>query len=148
VADETAAKEAVNTALMAAPAEYADLERTAVSVCRELEGEIAVSGSSVISRLRALGGRIAEHAKSTFRLGVLRALVVALTHYIMDLQKVSSGYVVPNDADADAASAVMDDADAATEEFAVVLAEKLEADIPPIAEFDAVADPQRGDDNL
>ena len=148
MADETAAKEAVNTALMAAQAEYADLERTAVSVCQELEGEGAVSGSSVISRLRALGGRIAEHAKSTFRLGVLQALAVASTHYIMDLQKVSSGYVVPNDADADAASAIMDDADAAAEEFATALAEKLEADIPPIAEFDAVADPQRGDDNL
>jgi len=51
VADETAAKEAVNTALMAAQAEYADLERTAVSVCQELEGEGAVFGSSVISRL-------------------------------------------------------------------------------------------------
>ena len=44
-----------------------------------------MSGSSVISRLRALGGRIAEHAKSTFRLGVLRALAMASTHYIMDL---------------------------------------------------------------
>ena len=148
MADETAAKEAVNTALMAAQAEYTDLERTAVSVCQELEGEGVVSGSSVISRLRALGGQIAEHAKSTFRLGVLRALAVASTHYIMDIQRVSSGYVVPNDADADAASAVMDLADAAAEEFAVVLAEKLEADIPPIAEFDAIVDPLRGDDNL
>jgi len=68
-----------------------------VSVCQELEGEGAVSGSSVISRLRALGGRIAEHAKSTFRLGVLRALAVASTHYLMDLQRVSSGYVVPQE---------------------------------------------------
>ena len=83
---------------MAAQAEYADLERTTVSVFQELEGEGAVSGSSVISRLRALGGRITEHAKNTFRLGVLRALAVASTHYIMDLQRVSSGYVVPNDA--------------------------------------------------
>jgi len=131
VADETAAKGAVNTALMAAQAEYADLERTAVSVCQELEGEGAVSGSSVINHLRVLGGRIAEHAKSTFRLGVLRALAVASTHYIMDLQRVSSGYVVPTDADADAASAIMDDAAAAAEEFAAVLAAKLEADIPP-----------------
>ena len=71
-----------------------------------------MSGSSVISRLRALGGRIAEHAKSTFRLGVLRALAVASTHYIMDLQRVSSGYVVPNDASPDTASAIMDNADA------------------------------------
>jgi len=148
MADETAAKEAVNTTLMAAQDKYADLERTAVSMCQELEGEGAVSGSSVISRLRVLGGRIAEHAKSTFRLGVLRALAVASTHYIMDLQRVSSGYVVPNDADADTTSAIMDDADAAAEEFATALDRKLEADIPPIAEFDAVADPQRGDDNL
>ena len=107
-----------------------------------------MSGSSMIRRLRALRGRIAKYAKSTFRLGVLRALAVASTHYIMDLQRVSSGYVVPNDADADTASAIMDDTDAAAEEFAAVLAGKLEADIPPIAEFDAAEDPQRGDDNL
>ena len=56
----------------------------------------------------------------------------------------SSGYVVPDDADADAASAIMDDADAAAEEFATVLAGKLEADIPPIAEYDAIEDPQGG----
>ena len=37
MADETAAKEAVGTALMEAQTEYADLERTAVSVCQELE---------------------------------------------------------------------------------------------------------------
>ena len=80
VADESAAKEAVHTALTAAQMEFAELEQTAVSVCQELEGEGAVSGSSVISRLRALGGRIAEHAKSIFRLGVLRALAVASTH--------------------------------------------------------------------
>ena len=78
----------------------------------------------------------------------MQAIAVASTHYIMDLQKVSSRYVVPNDADADAASAIVDDADVATEEFATALAEKLEADIPPIAEFDAVVDPPREDDNL
>ena len=33
MADETAVKEAVNTALMAVQAEYTDLEWTAVSVC-------------------------------------------------------------------------------------------------------------------
>ena len=56
-----------------------------MSMCQELEGEGTVSGSSVISRLRALSGRIAEHAKSTFRLCVIRALVVASMHYLMDL---------------------------------------------------------------
>ena len=62
----------------------------------------------------------------------------------MDLERVSSGYIVPDDADADAASAIMDEADSAVEEFATVLAEKLEADIPPIAEFDTPEDPQGG----
>ena len=60
----------------------------------------------------------------------------------------SSGYVVPTDADVDAASTIMDDVAAAAEEFATVLAAKLEADIPPIAEFDVAEDPQGGDDNL
>ena len=143
MADESAAKEAVHTALTAAQMEFAELEQTTMSVCEELEGG-AVSGSSVISRLRALGDRIAEHAKSTFRLGVLRAVAVPSTHYLMHLQRVSSGYVVPDDADADAASAIMDEADTAAEEFATVLAEKLEADIPPIAEFDGTEDPQGG----
>ena len=73
---------------------------------------------------------------------------MASAHYDMDLPLVSSGYVVPSDASADAASVIMNDADAAVEEFAAALATKLEADIPPIAEFDAVEDPQRGDGNL
>ena len=85
VADETAAKEAVHTALTAAQVEFTELEQTAVSVCQGLEGEGAVSDSSVISRLLALSGRIAEHTKSTFHLGVMRALAVASTHYLMDL---------------------------------------------------------------
>ena len=145
---ETAAKEAVNTTLTAAQDEYAELEQAAVAVCQELEGEGALSGSSVARRLRALGDRVTEHAMSTFRLGVQRALTVASTHYEMDLQLVSSGYVVPTGADADTVSAIMNDADAAVEEFAAALTKKLEADIPTIADFDVVEDPQRGEDNL
>ena len=105
-------------------------------------------GSSVASRLRSLGGRVAKHIKSTFRLVVQRALAVATTHYDMDLERVLSWYVVASSIDADAASAAMDDAAAAVEEFATILAAKLEADIPPIAEFDVAEDPQGGDDNL
>jgi hypothetical protein len=148
VVNETAAKEAANTAFTVAHDEYMKLERTAVAVCQELEGAGAQSGSSVVSRLQVLGGRIAEHAKSTFRLGIQRALAVASTHYAMDLQLVSSGYVVPTGADADTISAIINDADAAIEEFTAALTKKLEADIPPIADFDVVEDPQRGGDNL
>ena len=73
---------------------------------------------------------------------------MASAHYDMDLPLVSSGYVVPTGADVDTASAIMNDADAAVEEFAAALTKKLEADIHPIAEFDAVEDPPRGEDNL
>ena len=66
---------------------------------------------------------------------------MATTHYDLDLARVSSGYVVASGLDADTTSATMKDADAAIEEFANVLAKKLEDDIPPIAEFDAVEDP-------
>ena len=73
---------------------------------------------------------------------------MASTHYDMDLPLVSSGYVFPTGADTDIAAAIMNDADAAVEEFSAALTKKLEADIPPIADFDAVEDPQRGEDNL
>ena len=122
MADETAAKEAVHTALTVAQTEYAELEQTVMAICLELEGEGALSGCSMASRLRLLGGRVAEHIKSTFRLGVQRALAVASTHYDMDLERVSSGYVVASGIGTDAASAAMDDADASVEEFAAILA--------------------------
>ena len=73
---------------------------------------------------------------------------MASTHYDKDLPLVSSGYVIPTGASADAVSAIMNDANAAVEEFTAALTEKLEADIPPIAEFDAVEDLSRGEDNL
>ena len=69
-------------------------------------------------------------------------------HYDKDLPLVSSGYVIPTGADADTVSAIMNDADTAVEEFAAALTKKLEDDILLIAEFDAVEDPQRGEDNL
>jgi hypothetical protein len=49
----------------------------------------------------------------------------------MDLKTVSLGYVVPTDASLDTASAIMNNANTAVEEFATALARKLEADIPP-----------------
>ena len=129
--DETAAKEAVRTVLTATQAEHADLEQTAVAVCQELEGKGASSGSSVASRLRSLGGRVVEHIRSAFRLGVQRTLGVASTHYDMDLVLVSSGFVVVPGVEGDAAAAAMDEADAAVESFAAALSKKLEDDILP-----------------
>ena len=119
-----------------------------MAVCQELEGEGASSGSSVASRLRSLGSRVAEHIKSTFRLGVQRALAVASTHYDMDLKLVSSGYVVAPGVVGDAAAAAMDEADATIEGFAAALSERLEGDLLPDAEDNAAEGPHGGEGNL
>jgi hypothetical protein len=148
VADETTVKEAAQIMLTATQAEHTDLEQIAEAVCQELEGEGASSGSSVASRLRSLGSRVAERIKSAFRLRVQRTLAVALTHYDMNLERVSSGYIVTLCVEADAAMVAMDEADAAVDCFAAALSKKLEDDPLPEAEVDATEDPQGGEGNL
>ena len=51
MADKTSANEAAQVAFTVVQVEHADLEQTAMAVCQELEGEGALSGSSVASRL-------------------------------------------------------------------------------------------------
>ena len=80
MADKTAAKEDIQVAFMSAQAKHEDLERIAVAMCQELEGEGGSSGSSVTSHLRPLGSRVAERLRSAFRLSVQRTLAVASMH--------------------------------------------------------------------
>jgi len=142
VADETSTKEAAQVAFTAAQVEHANLEKTAVAMCQELEGEGASSSSSVASRLRSLGGRVAESIRSSFCLRVQRTLAVASTHYDMNLERVSSGYIVVPGVEGDAAMAAMEEADAA------VLSRKIGDDLRPDVEDDAAEGPQGGGGNL
>jgi hypothetical protein len=148
VADETAAKEAIQVALTLAQVEYEDLERTAVAMCQELEGEGGSSRSSVASCLRSLGGRVVERLRSTFRLGVQRTLAVASTHYDMNLEQVATGYVVTPGVEGDDAVAAMEQADAAVEGFAAALSERLEGDLLLDAEDNTAEGPHGGEGNM
>ena len=74
---------------------------------------------------------MAECIKSAFRLGVQWTLAVASMHYDMNLEQVSSGYVVAPGVYGDAAAAAMDEAAAAVEGFATALSKKLDDDLPP-----------------
>ena len=105
-----------------------------MATCQELEGEVGSSGSSVVNRLRSLGGRVAERLRSTFRLGVQRTLSVASMHYDLNLEQVATGYIVAPSVEGDAAVAAMEQADAAVEGFAAVLSMKLEGDLLPNVE--------------
>ena len=122
VADETAAKEALQVAYSSAQKDLADLEGTAVAVYQELEREGGSSGSSVASRLRSLGGQVAERLKSAFRLGVQRTLGMVST-------RVVTGYVVVPGVEGDDAVAAMEQADATIEGAASALSVLLKGDL-------------------
>ena len=68
--EETAAKEALQVAYSSMQKDYEDLEGATVAACQGLVGEGGSSGSSLASRLRSLGDRVAERLKGALRLGV------------------------------------------------------------------------------
>jgi len=95
-----------------------------------------------------LSGRVTQHLKDAFRLGVQKALGVVSTHYVLDLELVAMGYVVVPGVEGDAAVAAMDQADAAVEGAACSLSVLLEGDLLPDAEDDAVEGPRYREGDL
>jgi hypothetical protein len=103
--------------------ELEELWAAALEICQEVEEGEARAGSSLASRLRALGGYVSQRMRRALHLGVKKALGVVASHYQVDFEAVSSGYVIPvgvvdeeamNRADALAATA----ADMLAEDFA------------------------------
>jgi hypothetical protein len=118
----TTQADAVQTAYNSSQQELEELWAAALEICQEVEEGEAQAGSSLASRLRALGGHVSQRMRRTLHLGVKKALGVVASHYQVDFEAVSSGYVVPvgvkdeevmNRADALAAAA----ADVLAEDF-------------------------------
>jgi hypothetical protein len=114
--------QAVHTAYNSSQQELEELRAAALEACQEVEEGEAQAGSSMASRLRAFGGHVTKRKHRALHLGVQKALGVVASHYQVDLEAVSMGYVVPigvdnevamNRADALAAPA----ADIFTEDF-------------------------------
>ena len=76
-----------------------------------------------------------EQLKGALRLGIQKALGVVSTHYIIDLEQLATGYVIP-DGDDDAKIDPMDQADAGAEGTASTLARLFEGDLFPGAKDD------------
>ena len=91
---------------------------------------------------------MAKRIRSAFLLSVQRTLAVASMHYDMNLEWVSSGYVIAPGVEGYAAMAAMEEAATAIEGFAAALSKKLEDDLLPEAEDNAAEDPQGGEGNL
>jgi RNA 3'-terminal phosphate cyclase len=72
-----------------------ELRAAALEACQEVEEGEAQAGSSMASHLHALGGHVARRMRRALHLGVQKALGVVASHYQVDFEAVSSGYVVP-----------------------------------------------------
>jgi hypothetical protein len=75
--------------------ELEELRVAALETCQGIEEGEAHVGSSLASRLRALGWNVSQHMHRIIHLGVRKALSVVGSHYQVDFEVVSSGYVVP-----------------------------------------------------
>jgi hypothetical protein len=75
--------------------ELEELRAAALEVCQEVEEGEAQAGSSLASRLRALNGHVSQRVRCALHLGVKKALDMVASHYLVDFEAVSSGYVVP-----------------------------------------------------
>jgi uncharacterized protein YacL (UPF0231 family) len=99
-----------------------ELRAASLEACQEVEEGEVQAGSSMASRLHALGRHVTQRMRRALHLGVQKALDVVASHYQVDLEAISTGYVIPvgvddevvmNRADALAAPA----ADILTEDF-------------------------------
>jgi hypothetical protein len=100
------------------------------------EGE-AQAGSSLASRLRALGGHVTGHMRRALHLGVQKALGVVRSHYEINFEAVAEGYVVPEGVEDEVA---MERVDALVDDAAGTLAKAFEEFLfPDVA--DAAAPP-------
>jgi hypothetical protein len=110
----------VQTAYNSSQQELEELWAAALGVCQEVEEGEAQAGSSRASRLRALGGHVSQCMRRALHLGVKKALGLVVSHYQVDFEAVSSGYIVPVGVEDEVA---MDRADALAATAADMLAE-------------------------
>jgi uncharacterized protein YacL (UPF0231 family) len=87
--------EAVQTAYNSSQQELEELWAATLEACQGVEEGKVWAGSSMASRLRALSRHATQRMRRALHLGVQKALGVGSSHYQVDLEVVSTGYVVP-----------------------------------------------------
>jgi hypothetical protein len=93
--NSTTQAQVVQTTYNSSQQELEELRAAALEACQEVEEGEARAGSSMASRLRAFSGHVTRHMHRALHLGVQKALVLVASHYQVDLEAVSTGYVVP-----------------------------------------------------
>jgi hypothetical protein len=135
--NSTTQAQAVQTAYNSSQQELEELRAASLETCEEVEEGEAQAGSSLANRLRALGRHVTRHMRRALHLGIQKALGVVASHYQVDFEAVSSGYVVPVGVEGEVA---MNRADA----LAAIVADMLAEDFTDFLFPDAPAagDPQ------
>jgi RNA 3'-terminal phosphate cyclase len=75
--------------------ELEELWAAALETCQEVKEGEAQAGSSMASRLRALSRHVTRRMRRALRLSIQKALDMVTSHYQVDFEAVSSGYVIP-----------------------------------------------------
>jgi hypothetical protein len=115
--------------------ELVELRAAALETCRAVEEGEAHAGSSLASRLRALGGHVSRRMRRALYLGVQKTLGVVRSHYEVNFEAVASGYVVSEGVEDEVA---MEQVDALAADAAEMLTEDfLEFLFPDAADADA-----------
>ena len=135
---------------LAGAAEQREANRAAMSeavsdFCRVFGFGDVPAGSSPQSRLQALGDHVRGRLREVLHHGVRRAFAVLASHYVVDLERVSEGYCLPDEDEA--ALAEVQRLDAAAAGPSAVLATTFEAEIlPPAPSSEAGVDFAEGGD--
>jgi hypothetical protein len=115
--------------------ELVELRAAALETCQAVEEGEARVGSSLASRLCALGGHVSRRMRRALHLGVQKALGVVRSHYEVNFEAVASGYVVPEGVEDEVA---MEHADALAADAAEMLTKDfMEFLFPDAADADA-----------
>jgi hypothetical protein len=126
-------------------ADHAAMSEAVSDVYRILGFGDVPSGSSPQSRLQALGDHVRGRLREVLHHGIRRAFAVLASHYVVDLERVSEGYCLP-DKD-EAALAEVQRLDAVAAGPSAVLATTFEAEIlPPAPSPEAEMDFTEGGD--
>jgi hypothetical protein len=112
-------------------ADHAAMSEAVSDFCRVLGSDDVPSGSSPRSRLQVLGDHVRSRLREALHHGVRRAFAVLASHYVVDLERVSEGYCLPDEDEA--ALAEVQRLDAAAAGPSAVLATTFEAEILPPA---------------
>jgi hypothetical protein len=110
--------------------ELLGLLSAALETCQAVEEGEAQAGSSLASRLHALGGHVSGRMRRALHFGVQKALGVVRSHYEINFEAVVEGYIVPEGVEDEVA---MERVDTLAADAAEALAEAFEEFLFPDA---------------